>query len=104
MKIWLVVLTVAVIVLAYWIQYEDVQEIVNFTYAANVTLQKPYEAHQMALKVTPDGSAYIPIIFKDEVTSNKYFKKSEKQWLDEDFEKGSYYAIEKLFMPYEYKR
>ena len=61
------------------------------------TLRKPSYNAQASLLIVPEGYAYIPVLFKDENTLNKW--KSDVQW--EDNLKGEewdgYYDIKAIF-------
>lgn len=78
-----------------WITYFDA----HLEHLESTTLRKPSENYQGALLVLPNGSGYIPVLFKDE-TTYKGFAKTVWQWNDKGLPDG-YYAIERLFVPKE---
>ena len=60
-----------------------------------ICLVKPYYNAQGSLVITPDGSGYIPILFKDKDTLDLH--KTITQWSGNDFPEG-YYDISKIYI------
>ena len=71
----------------------------RLNYLENTTLRKPSYNAQGCLLYLPDGSAYVPVLFKDEATLKKY--RSGIQWQDnlEGQQWPGYYDFKKLFVP-----
>ncbi len=103
MKLWCLGLTVLVVCLGIGFRLEGERNAANFIWLANRSLQKAQPAFQGALVVVPGGYAYIPIMFKDENTYNRWTRMTgkPKQWTEKGFGEQGYYDISRLFVPAE---